>query len=224
MTLHCRLFGTNSLPINFVAHQVPFIVGLTGGIGSGKSSAASCFLQHGAVVIDADEISRGLTAPGSPVIGELAGKFGSGILQSDGSLDRAALAEIVFSNTSSLSELNKIMHPKIRAEALSRIAKVDSGEIFVYDMPLLVETNSVEMCDVVVVIDLDVDRQVKRLVANREMSEAQARARIGNQSSREARNLAATWVINNNGTPQDFDHACTFVWGEIVKRAHKITS
>lgn len=205
-----------------MAHQMPFIVGLTGGIGSGKSSAASCFLQHGAVVIDADEISRGLTAPGSPVIGELAAKFGNGILKSDGSLDRAALAEIVFGNPASLSELNEIMHPKIRAEALTRIVKADPDKIVVYDMPLLVETNSVDICDVVVVIDLDVDRQVERLVANRDMSAAQAKARINNQSSREERNLAATWIINNNGSTQEFDQACSFVWEEIVKRAHKM--
>lgn len=201
---------------------MPFVVGLTGGIGSGKSSAASCFLQHGAVVIDADEISRGLTAPGSPVIGDLATKFGSGILKSDGSLDRAALAEIVFGDPASLSELNKIMHPKIRAEALARISNTDPIEIIVYDMPLLVETNSVDICDVVVVIDLDVDRQVERLVANRGMSVDQAIARINNQSSREERKLAATWVIDNNGTSQEFEQACSFVWEEIVKRAHKI--
>ncbi len=207
-----------------MAHQMPFIVGLTGGIGSGKSSAASCFLQHGAVVIDADEISRGLTAPGSPVIGELASKFGNGVLKSDGSLDRAALAEIVFGNPASLAALNEIMHPKIRAEALSRVAKADPSAIVVYDMPLLVETNSVDFCDVVVVIDLDVDRQVERLVASRDMSVAQARARINNQSSREDRNHAATWIINNNGTLQEFDQACAFVWEEIVKRAHKMRS
>jgi dephospho-CoA kinase len=205
-----------------VAHRMPFIVGLTGGIGSGKSSAASCFLQHGAVVIDADEISRDLTALGSPVIGDLATKFGSGILKSDGSLDRAALAEIVFGDPASLSELNKIMHPKIRAEALARISNTDPDEILVYDMPLLVETNSVDICDVVVVIDLDVDRQVERLVANRGMSVDQAIARINNQSSREERKLAATWVIDNNGTSQEFEQACSFVWEEIVKRAHKI--
>jgi dephospho-CoA kinase len=205
-----------------VANPMPFVVGLTGGIGSGKSSAASCFLQHGAVVIDADEISRGLTGPGSPVIHELASEFGSGILKSDGSLNRAALADIVFGDPASLSELNKIMHPKIRAEALSRIANTDPNDIVVYDMPLLVETNSVDICDVVVVIDLDVDRQVERLVANRGMSVEQAKARINNQSSREVRNLAATWVIDNNGTSQEFDQACSFVWEEIVKRAHKI--
>lgn len=207
-----------------MAQPMPFVVGLTGGIGSGKSSAASCFSKHGAVVIDADEISRGLTAQGSPVIGELAAKFGNGILKSDGSLDRAALAEIVFSDTSSLSQLNEIMHSKIRAEALSRIAQAAPDDIVVYDMPLLVETNSVDICDVVVVIDLDVDRQVERLVANRGMTIAEAVARINNQSLREERNLAATWIIDNSGTPQEFDQACSFVWEEIVKRARKIGS
>jgi dephospho-CoA kinase len=205
-----------------MAHHMPFVVGLTGGIGSGKSTAASCFLEHGAVVIDADQISRGLTAPGSAVIGELAGKFGGGILQPDGALDRAALAAIVFKDKTRLSELNEIMHPRIRAGALAQIAKADPDQITVYDMPLLVETNSVDMCDVVVVIDLDVERQIQRLVADRGMSVEQAEARIHNQSSREVRNIAATWVIDNNETQREFEQACFFVWEEIVKRAHKI--
>ncbi len=205
-----------------MAHHMPFVVGLTGGIGSGKSTAASCFLEHGAVVIDADQISRGLTAPGSAVIGELAGKFGGGILQPDGVLNRAALAAIVFKDKTRLSELNEIMHPRIRAGALAQIAKADPDQITVYDMPLLVETNSVDMCDVVVVIDLDVERQIQRLVADRGMSVEQAEARIHNQSSREVRNIAATWVIDNNGTQREFEQACFFVWEEIVKRAHKI--
>jgi dephospho-CoA kinase len=206
-----------------MSHHMPFVVGLTGGIGSGKSTAASCFLQHGAVVIDADEISRGLTAPGSPVIGELAEKFGAGILQPDGSLDRAALAAIVFNNQELLSELNAIMHPRIRAASVSQIYKANADQIVVYDMPLLVETDSVELCDVVVVIDLDVERQVERLVESRGMSAEQAEARILNQSSREVRNLAGTWVIDNNGTQEEFEQACIFVWEEIVKRAHKIS-
>jgi dephospho-CoA kinase len=206
-----------------MAHHTPFVVGLTGGIGSGKSAAASCFLEHGAVVIDADGISRDLTAPGSPVIDELFEIFGGGILQSDGSLDRAALAAIVFNDERSLSALNAIMHPRIRAEALSQISKTNSDQIVVYDMPLLVETNSAELCDVVVVIDCEFPQQVERLVASRGMSVEQAEARIRNQSSREERNLAATWVINNSGTREEFEKACAFVWKEIVKRAHKIS-
>lgn len=201
---------------------MPFVVGLTGGIGSGKSTAASCFLQHGAVVIDADQISRALTAPGSPVIDELAEKFGSGIIQSDGLLDRAALANIVFNDEKSLSELNAIMHPKIRKESLSQISEVNADQIAVYDMPLLVETRSVDFCDAVVVIDLGPDLQVKRLVEGRKMSAEQAEARIHNQSSREERNRAATWLINNEGTKQEFEQACALVWEEIVKRARKI--
>ncbi len=203
---------------------MPFIVGLTGGIGSGKSTAASCFSQHGAVVIDADEISRELTAPGSPVVDELAQEFGNDILQTDGSLDRAALAAIVFNNKDSLARLNAIMHPKIRAEALRRIAEVKPHQIAVYDMPLLVETNSVDMCDAVVVVDLDPARQVQRLMAGRGMSSEQAQSRIVNQVPRELRNQVATWVIDNDGSTQDFAQACTFVWEEIVQRADKIRS
>jgi dephospho-CoA kinase len=205
-----------------MADRMPFVVGLTGGIGSGKSAAASCFLEHGAVVIDADGISRDLTAPGSPVIGELVEIFGPGILQADGSLDRAALATIVFNDAHSLSALNAVMHPRIRAEAVSQISKTNSDRIVVYDMPLLVETNSVDLCDVVVVIDLDISRQIERLIANRGMSVEQAKARIRNQSPREVRNLAATWVIDNSGTRREFERACISVWKEIVDRAHKI--
>jgi dephospho-CoA kinase len=205
-----------------MAHHMPFVVGLTGGIGSGKSTAASCFLQHGAVVIDADQISRALTAPASPVIDELAEKFGGGIIQSDGLLDRAALANIVFNDEKSLSELNAIMHPKIRKESLSQISEVNADQIVIYDMPLLVETHSVDFCDAVVVIDLGPDLQVKRLVEGRKMSAEQAEARIHNQSSREERNRAATWLINNEGTEQEFEQACALVWEEIVKRARKI--
>jgi dephospho-CoA kinase len=206
-----------------VTHRMPFVVGLTGGIGSGKSTAASCFKEHGAVVIDADEISRGLTAPGSPVVAELGEKFGKQILQSDGSLDRAALAGIVFNNKESLAELNAIMHPKIRSEALARISKAEPGQIVVYDMPLLIETNSVDLCDVVIVVDLEPKLQVERLAASRGMSDQEVSARINNQSSRELRNLAATWVIHNNGTHQDFRQACTSVWNEIVDRSRKIS-
>jgi len=137
-------------------------------------------------------------------------------------LDRAALANIVFNDKNSLQVLNAIMHPRIRAESLSQISQVNPDQIIVYDMPLLVETNSVDFCDAVVVIDLDTQRQIERLVDGRGMSIEQAEARIQNQMSREERNRAATWLIDNTGTKQEFEQACTFVWGEIVKRAHKI--
>jgi dephospho-CoA kinase len=136
-------------------------------------------------------------------------------------LDRAALATIVFNDEHSLSALNAIMHPRIRTEALSQISKANLNQIVVYDMPLLVETDSVELCDVVVVIDIDDARQVERLVESRGMSREQAEARIRNQSPREVRNLAATWVIDNNGTRQEFEKACISVWKEVVKQAHK---
>ncbi len=203
-------------------HLTSFVVGLTGGIGSGKSTATSCFKKRGAVVIDADEISRGLTAHGSPVVQELAQEFGPKILQTDGLLDRAALAAIVFSDTKALEKLNAIMHPKIRAEAQARIARIDPDQIVVYDMPLLVETDSAQLCDVVVVVDLEPAQQVQRLVENRGMGVEQAESRIRNQTSRELRNQAATWVIDNSGTMKDFDQACTLVWQEIVKRALKV--
>jgi len=205
-----------------VAHHLPFVVGLTGGIGSGKSTAASCFSQHGAVVIDADQISRALTAAGSVVLDEITDSFGSGLVDSDGALDRAALASIVFSDPDSLARLNAIMHPKIRAKALEKICASDPHAIVVYDMPLLVETGSEDICDAVVVIDVDPRTQVERLVASRGMSVEQAEERIRNQASREFRNKSGTWIIENSSSHDDFVVACEIVWKEIEQRAHRV--
>lgn len=207
-----------------MAHRMPFVVGLTGGIGSGKSTAASCLKKHGAVVIDADEISRTLTAKGSPVVEELSQTFGVEILHPDGSLDRAVLAALVFNDPEKLKDLNAIMHPKIREDALGQIAALESDQIVVYDMPLLVETKSVDLCDLFVVVDLDPEQQVHRLVRNRRMSVEQAEARIRNQISRHERNLGATWVINNSGTTGEFEQECISVWREIVERALEVRS
>ena len=203
---------------------MPFVVGLTGGVGSGKSTAASCLKKRGAVVIDADEISRTLTSSGSPVIEELSEAFGVEILHSDGSLNRGALASLVFGEPEALEELNAIMHPKIRREAVRQIAACAADQIVVYDMPLLVETGSVDLCDVVVVVDLEPEEQVQRLVRDRGMSAGHAEARIRSQASREKRNLAGTWVISNSGTTKDFEQACASVWQEIVERALKVRS
>ncbi|MDE0973679.1 MAG: dephospho-CoA kinase [Candidatus Nanopelagicales bacterium] len=203
---------------------MPFVVGLTGGVGSGKSTAASCFKKHGAVVVDADAISRTLTKSGSPVIEEISMTFGAQILHVDGSLNRSALAALVFGDSTALNKLNTIMHPKIRREATRQIETCASDEIVVYDMPLLIETDSVKLCDVVIVVDLDPDEQIERLVKNRGMSPEEARARIRNQASRDQRNLVATWVLDNSKTTSDLQQECASVWLGIVERAVKARS
>ena len=198
---------------------MPFVVGITGGVGSGKSTAASCLKKHGAVVVDADEISRTLTKNGSPVIAEISQAFGAQILHADGSLNRSALAALVFSDSKALEKLNAIMHPKIRMEAIRQIEACAIDQIVVYDMPLLFETDSVALCDVVIVVDLDTKEQIERLVKNRGMSHEEAEARIRNQATREQRNLVATWVIDNSKTTKECEQECASVWLGIVERA-----
>ncbi|MGY9023508.1 MAG: dephospho-CoA kinase [Candidatus Nanopelagicales bacterium] len=200
---------------------MPFVVGLTGGVGSGKSTAASCLKKHGAVVVDADEISRTLSKSGSPVIAEISEAFGAQILHADGSLNRSALAALVFGDSEALEKLNAIMHPKIRREAIRQIEGCTTDEIVVYDMPLLIETDSVKLCDVVVVVDLDPKKQIERLVKNRGMSHEEAEARIRNQATREQRNLVATWVLDNSKTTRELEQECASVWLGIVERAIK---
>ena len=203
---------------------MPFVVGITGGVGSGKSTAASCLKKHGAVVVDADEISRTLTKNGSPVIAEISQAFGAQILHADGSLNRSALAALVFSDSKALEKLNAIMHPKIRMEAIRQIEACAIDQIVVYDMPLLIETDSVALCDVVIVVDLDTKEQIERLVKNRGMSHEEAEARIRNQATREQRNLVATWVIDNSKTTKELEQECASVWLGIVERAIKARS
>jgi dephospho-CoA kinase len=203
---------------------MPFVVGLTGGVGSGKSTAASCLKKHGAVVVDADEISRTLSKSGSPVIAEISEAFGAQILHADGSLNRSALAALVFGDSEALEKLNAIMHPKIRREAIRQIEGCTTDEIVVYDMPLLIETDSVKLCDVVVVVDLDPKEQIERLVKNRGMSHEEAEARIRNQATREQRNLVATWVLDNSKTTRELEQECASVWLGIVERAIKARS
>jgi len=198
---------------------MPFVVGITGGVGSGKSTAASCLKKHGAVVVDADEISRTLTKNGSPVIAEISQAFGAQILHADGSLNRSALAALVFSDSKALEKLNAIMHPKIRMEAIRQIEACAIDQIVVYDMPLLIETDSVALCDVVIVVDLDTKEQIERLVKNRGMSHEEAEARIRNQATREQRNLVATWVIDNSKTTKECEQECASVWLGIVECA-----
>jgi dephospho-CoA kinase len=203
---------------------MPFVVGLTGGVGSGKSTAASCLKKHGAVVVDADEISRTLSKSGSPVIAEISEAFGAQILHADGSLNRSALAALVFGDSEALEKLNAIMHPKIRREAIRQIEGCTTDEIVVYDMPLLIETDSVKLCDVVIVVDLDPKKQIERLVKNRGMSHEEAEARIRNQATREQRNLVATWVLDNSKTTRELEQECASVWLGIVERAIKARS
>ena len=129
-------------------------VGLTGGIGSGKSTVAEMFARRGAVVIDADAIARELVEPGQPALHELVDEFGEGIIAADGSLKRSELARIAFADPSATQRLNAIMHPLIRAETQRRLSRAAAADVVLYDMPLLFETHQQDLVDVVVVVDV----------------------------------------------------------------------
>jgi len=186
----------------------PLLVGLTGGIGSGKSTVSARFAQLGAAVVDADRIAREVVEPGEPALDELVERFGDDLLRPDGTLDRKALAAIVFSDDRARADLNAITHPRIGAELLDRVQRLrndppDSG-IVILDVPLLTESMAtVQGHDVLVVVEAPEQIRVQRVVASRDTSEDDVRARIRTQQTDEERRTVATHVIDNSGDLDD---------------------
>ena len=175
------------------------VVGLTGGIGSGKSTVSAALAHRGAGIVDADATTRALQQPGAPVFDAIVERFGSGIVTSDGGLDRAALAAIVFPNPELLQELNAIVHPAVgRALRAQMRAHLGTDAIVVLDVPLLIETSRYPVGGILVV-DTPIEVAVERLVEFRGMDEADARARIARQATREERLAKADHVIDNSG-------------------------
>lgn len=175
------------------------LVGLTGGIGSGKSTVSALLAERGAIVIDADRITRELQAPGSPVLAEIADAFGPTVIDSKGELDRPALAALVFGDSDALGRLNKIVHPAVGREMAARLeAQRETDNVVVLDIPLLVENPREGLCGTVVV-DLPVEIAVERLVTHRNMDRADAEARIARQATREVRVAIADRIIDNSG-------------------------
>jgi dephospho-CoA kinase len=176
------------------------VVGLTGGIGSGKSTVAALLAAKGAVVVDADAITREVQQPGTPVFAAMLERFGPGIVADDGTLDRQAVADIVFADPDALADLNAIVHPAVGAELLARMEALGgTDEIVVLDVPLLVESTRGYPVAGLLVVDVDPDIAVARLVAQRGMREDDARARIARQASRDERLARADRVIDNSG-------------------------
>jgi dephospho-CoA kinase len=193
------------------------LVGLTGGIGSGKSTVSALLAEHGAVIIDADALVRELQAPGSPVLEQMAERFGPHILRGDGSLDRPAVAELVFNDEASLKALNDIVHPALAVEVARRVdAARGSDDIVVLDFPLLAERPR-EGLSATVVVDVPVEIAVARLVASRGMSEDDANARIANQVSRDERLAIATHVIDNAGDLDSLREQVDALWAQLVQ-------
>jgi dephospho-CoA kinase len=194
-------------------------VGLTGGIGSGKSEVARRLAAQGAAVIDADLIAREVVAPGTPGLAEVAEAFGPGILGPDGALDRDRLGEVVFADPALLAKLNSIVHPRVRERMLALEQAVPPGAIIVQDVPLLAENGLAGLYDVVVVVDATPRVQAERLVRDRGMTRPQAAARMAAQASREERLAIATIVIDNSGSLAELDRVVGELWAELRRRA-----
>ena len=192
------------------------LVGLTGGIGSGKSTVSSLLEGRGAIIIDADAIVREVQLPGSPVLAELASKFGPEVLASDGSLDRQAVANIVFTDPEALKSLNAIVHPAVGKEMNRRmIEQRTTKNVVILDIPLLTE-NPREGLQGKIVVDVPVEVQVERLIKFRGFDEADARARISRQATREQRLLTADFVIDNSHDLESLIPQIEKVWDWLV--------
>ena len=192
------------------------LVGLTGGIGSGKSTVSARLAARGAVILDADAITRDVQMPGSPVLNELAERFGPEVLATDGSLQRQALADIVFTDPEALKALNAIVHPAVGREMNRRmIEQRTTTNVVILDIPLLTE-NPREGLQGRIVVDVPVETQVERLVKHRGFDEADARARIARQASRDERLATADFVVDNSGSPEDLEPQIDRLWNWLT--------
>ncbi|HKX72029.1 MAG TPA: dephospho-CoA kinase [Acidimicrobiales bacterium] len=189
------------------------VVGLTGGIGSGKSTVSALLAAKGAVVVDADAVVHELQRPGTAVFEAMVDRFGNGIVAADGSLDRSAVADIVFNDPDALADLNGIVHPAVGAEIVRRMDELSTTDaVVVLDVPLMVESARGYPVAGLIVVDVDPDVAVRRLVEKRGMREDDARARIARQASREERRARADVVIENSGSLDDLAAQVDRAW------------
>ena len=189
------------------------VIGLTGGIGSGKSTVSALLAEKGAVVVDADAIVREVQQPGTPVFEAMVERFGAGIVAGDGSLDRAAVADTVFGDPDALADLNAIVHPAVGAEIVRRMeALADTDEVVVLDVPLLVESKNAYPVAGLLVVDVDPEVAVERLVEHRGMREADVRTRMARQAARDERLARADRVIDNSGTLDELRAQVDATW------------
>ncbi|APT90873.1 dephospho-CoA kinase [Corynebacterium sphenisci DSM 44792] len=197
-------------------------VGLTGGMGSGKSSVSARLREHGARVVDADAIAREVVAPGEPALAELAEAFGADVIAADGTLDRALLARRAFADDASRRRLNAITHPRIAARTAELFALARPGEVLVHDMPLLIENGLAGDHDLVVVVHAPEEIRVRRLVESRGVDAADARRRIAAQIDDATRLAAADVVLDNSGTREELVEQVDRLWrGRLAPEAAK---
>jgi dephospho-CoA kinase len=195
------------------------LIALTGGIASGKTTIARRLAEHGAVVVDADQIVRDVQSPGSPVLQRIAAEFGEGMLQPDGALDRAALGSVVFGDAAALARLNAIVHPAVGAESHRRFAAAfdaDPSAVVVYDVPLLAEARAGDRWDLVVVAHAPAESRVARLMTLRGLTEAEARARIASQADDDTRLALADVVVDTAGTLQETIAQTDALWERLA--------
>jgi dephospho-CoA kinase len=193
-------------------------IGLTGGIGSGKSTVSRLLGEHGAVVVDADVIAREVVAPGTPGLAAIVEAFGPTVLAADGSLDRPGLAAVVFADPQARRRLDGIVHPLVRARAGELDAAAPADAVVVHDVPLLAETGQGSSYDLVVVVEADPAVRVARLV-QRGLTADDARARIAVQATDEQRRAIADVVLDNSGTPEQLAEQVERLWRDRVVQA-----
>jgi dephospho-CoA kinase len=194
-------------------------VGLTGGIGAGKSEVSARLAAQGAVVIDADAIAREVVEPGTEGLAQVVGVFGPEVLLPDGGLDRPRLGEIVFADPDLRGKLNEIVHPRVGARMAELEREAGPASIVVHDVPLIAESGRTDAYDLVVVVDVPPRVQVDRLVRRRGMTREQAEARMAAQASREQRLAIADIVIDNSGSLAELDRQVGDLWSELRRRS-----
>ncbi|MCC3654702.1 MULTISPECIES: dephospho-CoA kinase [Streptomyces] len=193
-------------------------VGLTGGIGAGKSEVSRLLASYGAVIVDADKIAREVVEPGTPGLAAVVAEFGPEILTEDGALDRPRLGGVVFADPERLKALNAIVHPLVGARSAELESAAGEDAVVVHDVPLLAENGLAPLYDLVVVVDAAPETQLGRLVRRRGMSEEEARSRMAAQAGREQRKAVADLVIDNDGPIEALEPQVRAVWEELLRR------
>lgn len=196
-----------------------YLIGLTGGIASGKSTIGRMLAGYGAVVIDADQVARDVVEPGTDALGEIIRQFGPNVITEQGALDRARLGELVFASDDARRRLNEIVHPAVRARTralIEHVAQEDPDAVIVYDIPLLAESEQRDDFDLIVVASAPEDLRADRLVRIRGMSPAQARARISAQADDSQREAIADHVIDTSGTLEKTLLAVAALWDDVI--------
>jgi len=197
------------------------LIGLTGGIASGKSAVAARLAEHGAVVVDADQVAREVVEPGTPALARIAEEFGGGVIASDGSLDRAALGSLIFASPEKRAALNAITHPAVAVrshELFAAAAQADPDAIVVYDVPLLVDAGRVDEFDLIVVVNASTETRVRRMVELRGMTRDEAMHRINSQATNTERLAIADVVIDANGTLEQTLEQADALWQKLSAR------